>query len=63
MSGKDLFVKNILSQLIIMVYRHFDTIPAAIKIEQYRFYIISNIAYTLAWIIHAIWLFVFLAMH
>lgn len=59
MSIKDAVINNALVRLIIRIYRHFDTIPAVVKIENYRFYIISNIAYTLAWVIHAAWFGVF----
>jgi class 3 adenylate cyclase len=59
---KDRLVNNVIARLIIKVYNHFDTIPEAISIENYRFYIISNIAYTLGWFIHLLWLFVFLSI-
>jgi len=62
MALKDVFVKNAFARLLIRIFRHFDTIPPAISIEHYRFYIISNILYTLAWGIHAVWLGVFFTL-
>ena len=50
---------NAIMRLIVRIYRHFDTIPSNIALENYRFYIIANIAYTLAWVIHAAWFGVF----
>ena len=59
MSAGNLLIDNAVMRLATRIYRHFDTIPPAVKIESYRFYIISNIAYTLAWSIHAAWFGVF----
>ena len=59
MTLKDAFVDNALTRLLIRIIRHFDTIPEAIRLENYRFYIISNILYTLAWGVHGVWLAVF----
>ncbi len=50
---------NAIVRLLIRIYKHFDTVPPAVKIENYRFYIIANIAYTLAWITHAVWFGIF----
>jgi len=41
------------------LYDHFDTAPPDIKLENYWFYTISNVAYTLAWMVHALWMVVF----
>ena len=49
-------------RVLVRIYKHFDTIPPAISIDHYRFYIISNILYTLAWGVHAIWLWVFFSL-
>ena len=62
MALKDVIVKNFIARLLIRIFRHFDTIPSAISIDHYRFYIISNILYTLAWGIHAVWLGVFFSL-
>ena len=60
MSLKESLVNNAVVRLIVRILRHFDTVPAGIRQEYYRFYIISNIAYTVAWIIHTDWFFAFL---
>ncbi len=62
MSLKEIFINNAVTRLLLRIYRHFDTIPQAITIEHYRFYIISNILYTLAWGIHTIWFGVFFGL-
>jgi len=62
MTPKELLVNNPVAQIVIRVYRHFDTIPPAISLENYRFYIISNIAYTVAWMVHLVWLIVFFSI-
>ena len=62
MNAKYLLINNALARAVIRVYRHFDTIPPGITLEHYRFYMISNIAYTLGWAIHAAWFFVFFNM-
>ncbi len=49
-------------QIARRIFRHFDTIPSCITLNHYRFYIISNIGYTLGWALHSIWLFIFLAI-
>ncbi len=47
------------------VYRHFDSMPPAIEIENYRYYTVSNVAQTVAWIVHSGWgiLFFFLEIY
>ena len=57
---KSFFVNNPLGRLIMRIFLHFDTVPATIRAEHYRFYIISNIGYTVGWAIHLDWFFVFL---
>ncbi len=54
-----LLTDNVITRTAMRMYRHFDTVPPAIAIEQYRFYIISNIGYTLGWLIHTAWLIIF----
>ena len=53
---------NFFARLAFRIYKHFDSIPPVIKLENYRFYIISNIAYTLGWVIHVAWFFVFYSL-
>lgn len=60
MQPKSLLVNNGVGRLLMRIFTHFDTVPAAIKLEHYRFYIISNIAYTVGWTLHLEWFFVFL---
>ena len=57
---KEMLMNNAFTQLLIRIFKHFDTVPHAIKVEHYSFYIISNIGYTVGWLIHAIWFFIFL---
>jgi class 3 adenylate cyclase len=59
---KDMLTNNAFVQLLARIYKHFDTVPHGIKVEHYSFYIISNIGYTVGWLIHAIWLFIFLGI-
>ncbi len=59
MSLKKLILDNALARIIIRILLHFDTVPAAIDLHNYRFYIISNVGYTVAWIIHFTWLVIF----
>ena len=59
MSLKDTVANNAIGRLGSRIYRHFDTIPANIALENYRFYIISNIGYTIGWMVHVLWFFVF----
>ncbi len=47
---------------LLRIFRHFDTVPSAITLENYRFYIISNLGYTSGWIIHTAWFFAFLSV-
>jgi hypothetical protein len=41
------------------IYRHFDTLPARVELVNSRFYTVSNLAQTLAWVVHLSWFFVF----
>ena len=59
MSTGNILIDNAPIRLLTRIYKHFDTIPANISLDHYRFYIISNIAYTLGWSIHVVWFFVF----
>ena len=62
MSLKEILLNNAVTRILIGIYRHFDTIPPAIKLEYYRFYIISNIGYTVGWMIHTAWFFTFFCL-
>ncbi len=62
MAIKVVVVNNAVARLLMRIFRHFDTIPQAVSIDHYRFYIISNILYTLAWGIHAVWLVAFFCL-
>ncbi len=53
-------IDNAFVRPLLRIFKHFDTIPAAVSLDNYRFYIISNIGYTVGWLIHAVWFFVFL---
>ncbi len=44
---------------IVAIYRHFDTLPKGVELENSRFYTVSNLAQTLAWNAHLWWLFTF----
>jgi class 3 adenylate cyclase len=44
------------------IYNHFDTPPEAIKLVNLRFYMLSNLAQTLAWTTHTCWMFIFFAL-
>ncbi len=55
----EILTNNAITRTLLRIFRHFNIIPEAIRLENYRFYIISNILYTLAWGIHAVWLGVF----
>lgn len=50
--------KNIIRRL----YLHFDTPPPAIQLVNLRFYMLLNLAHTLAWVTHSLWFFIFLAL-
>ncbi len=56
---REMLLKNAFVQLLLRIFRHFDTVPEAIALEHYRFYIISNIGYTIGWMIHVLWLGIF----
>lgn len=45
---------------ILRLYRHFDTLPRRVELENSRFYSVSNLAQTLAWGAHLLWFFAFL---
>jgi class 3 adenylate cyclase len=49
-------------ELLRRIYNHFDTPPAVIEVANYRFYFVCNIGQTVAWVTHAIWMFVFYAL-
>ena len=51
--------KYAIGRALIRIYNHFDTIPPAIKLEDYWFYTISNVAYTLGWMVHVMWMTIF----
>lgn len=55
-------MENAVVQKLLRIYRHFDTVPACITLDNYRFYILSNLGYTLGWMIHVIWLVAFFRM-
>ena len=57
----NLFLK--LRGFAVDIYRHFDTPPAKILLENYRFYMLANLAQTVAWITHLIWMILFLMLH
>lgn len=59
---KDLLVNNAVGRLVMRIFTHFDTIPRSIKLEHYRFYIISNIGYTVGWMIHSAWFIAFFCL-
>jgi class 3 adenylate cyclase len=44
------------------IYAHYDTIPEAIGLVNYKVYMLLNLAQTLAWITHASWMFLFIAL-
>lgn len=44
--------------IIKKVYLHFDMLPAAVDLENSRFYTVSNVAETLAWMAHFVWFFI-----
>lgn len=56
------FTNNAMMRALLRIYTHYDTVPSAISLENTRFYIISNIGYTLGWMIHTAWFFTFLAL-
>ncbi len=41
------------------IYNHFNTPPAVIELINYRFYVVSNIAQTIAWATHFWWMIMF----
>ncbi len=41
------------------IYHHFNTPPAVIELINYRFYVVSNIAQTIAWSTHLWWMIMF----
>ncbi len=41
--------------LVQNIYLHFDTTPSVIKVENLQFYVVANLAETLAWATHFIW--------
>lgn len=41
------------------LYDHFDTLPKRVSVKNSRFYSVSNLAQTLAWMAHLVWFFVF----
>lgn len=45
-------------EIIRNMYNHFDTLPKAVELENSRFYSVSNLAETLAWMAHLCWFFV-----
>ncbi len=63
MNIKNSLANNSLSRLFLRIYSRFDAIPGKVAFENYRFYILTNIGYTLGWLLHAIWFFVFLYLH
>ncbi len=58
----ELLKNNIITRTFHRIYKHFDTVPSNIPIEQYSFYIISNIGYTIGWNVHFWWMVAFLCI-
>jgi len=56
---RSILTNNFVVRAAVAIFRHFDTVPACIVREQYRFYVISNIGFTMAWMIHLVWLVAF----
>jgi len=48
--------------LIRKIYSHFNTPPVVIELINYRFYVVSNIAQTIAWATHLWWLLMFYSL-
>lgn len=54
-----MFLLRAIWKLILRIYVHFDTLPPAVDLENSRFYTVSNVAETGAWMAHLVWGFVF----
>lgn len=48
--------------VLLRIYSHFDTLPPKVERENSRFYTVSNLAETIAWITHLCWVPVFFAL-
>jgi class 3 adenylate cyclase len=57
-----MFLLNAIWRMIKAMYHHFDTLPKAVELENSRFYTVSNVAETGAWMAHLVWAFVFYAL-
>ncbi|MBL7717987.1 MAG: hypothetical protein JNL72_04055 [Flavipsychrobacter sp.] len=53
---------SFIRQSLNRIYRHFDAVPAAVHLDNYRFYMVLNLAQTMAWITHALWMLVFFSL-
>lgn len=45
-------------RLVLRIYGHFDNLPKPVELENSRFYTVSNVAQTLAWMAHLTWFFI-----
>ena len=48
-----------IGRLVLRIYKYMSSVPASVKEDNYWFYSISNLAYTLIIVLHASWILVF----